>query len=520
MPDQRSTIELDQRYPPEELARIKLGLIPDQMEDKWFVYWQDETLFFHRSWTGICVYAVRFRCDDDGAAMVAADINRDPEECGTADDDDHAELIPYLIDVLLLRRPATYPSAQSSDAEEALEQWSVVGRAGLGVHPGDDAGGRGRIEVTYMPEPLAKMAEEKRLAELESRITGCLLGGAVGDALGAPVEFMSLDHIRRKFGPNGPADYAPWAGPIGGITDDTQMTLFTAEAMIRAYNRMRAKGIDPDWTSVFQGAYWRWLTTQGGVPDTERATDDYLTSWLTEVPELNHRRAPGTTCLNSLRSGDRGTPEEPINDRKGCGGVMRVAPAGLMSLSSNLSFEVGCLSAAVTHGHPSGWLAAGFLAGMLHEMLLGRGLREAADVALRELGQHHESREVSSSVQAALQLSQAGFPSAERVESLGAGWVAEEALAIGLYCALVADDFEHGVRLAITHSGDSDSTGSITGQLLGCSMGVRSIPDRWRSGLELRDIIEQVADDVYRTAYDPESLAPDDTYDFKRYPGW
>ena len=74
--------------------------------------------------------------------------------------------------------------------------------------------------------------------------------------------------------------------------------------------------------------------------------------------------------------------------------------------------------------------------------------------------------------------------------ALGAGWIAEEALAIGLYCALVADDFEHGVRLAITHSGDSDSTGSITGQILGARYGAGVIPQRWLDRLELREVID------------------------------
>ena len=62
----------------------------------------------------------------------------------------------------------------------------------------------------------------------ESRVLGCLLGGAVGDALGAPVEFMSLGEIQSSFGADGPEEYAEWGGPTGGITDDTQMTLFTA----------------------------------------------------------------------------------------------------------------------------------------------------------------------------------------------------------------------------------------------------------------------------------------------------
>ena len=70
-------------------------------------------------------------------------------------------------------------------------------------------------------------------ATARERFLGCLLAGAAGDALGAPVEFDSLARIREKYGPQGIRDFAPAYGKLGAITDDTQMTLFTAEAMIR-----------------------------------------------------------------------------------------------------------------------------------------------------------------------------------------------------------------------------------------------------------------------------------------------
>ena len=100
-------------------------------------------------------------------------------------------------------------------------------------------------------------------------------------------------------------------------------------------------------------------------------------------------------------------------------------------------------------------------------------------------------------MQAAVALAAAGAPSAERVERLGGGWVAEEALAIGLYCALAAPALEDALPLAVTHSGDSDSTGSIAGNLLGALLGERAIPARWLAPLELRDEIRTVATDLY-----------------------
>lgn len=102
------------------------------------------------------------------------------------------------------------------------------------------------------------------------------------------------------------------------------------------------------------------------------------------------------------------------------------------------------------------------------------------------------------------------------MESLGAGWVAEEALAISLYCALRAESFEHGVRLAVNHSGDSDSTGSMAGQLLGTAWGPEVIPARWLADLELRDVIERISGDL--VAVRNETLDTDAAW--SSYPGW
>ena len=96
-----------------------------------------------------------------------------------------------------------------------------------------------------------------------------------------------------------------------------------------------------------------------------------------------------------------------------------------------------------------------------------------------------------------MRLAAAGDPSPETVESLGQGWVAEEALAIAVYCALVSpNDFASGVRLAVNHSGDSDSTGAIAGNILGAKLGVGAIPDHWLSVLELRAELEVLAEDL------------------------
>jgi ADP-ribosylglycohydrolase len=337
---------------------------------------------------------------------------------------------------------------------------------------------------------------------------GCLLGGAAGDALGAPVEFLDLATIRRRHGPRGVTDLVAGDWPAGTVTDDTQMTLFTAEAMIRGLQRFNERGIASA-AGVARRAYLRWLHTQG-----ESVSEDVLDGWLVEVKGLHVRRAPGATCLSALRAGGHGERGEPANDSKGCGGVMRVAPVGLAM--GDFSFSAACEIAAITHGHPTGQLAAGYLAEVIAGIVDGLDLRGAAKAAFGPLAEERGHEETSAAVRKALDLAEEGAPTPSRVESLGGGWNAEEALAIGLYCALVANDFAHGVLLAVNHGGDSDSTGSIAGNLLGLVHGEGCIPKRWLERLELREVITRIADDLWEHFGRERSPECDD---WDRYPG-
>lgn len=355
------------------------------------------------------------------------------------------------------------------------------------------------------------------------KAVGCLLGGAVGDALGAAVEFDSLDRIRERFGRKGIRDFAPAYGRIGAITDDTQMTLFTAEGLIRSKSRMLDRGTTMPVT-VLYNAYLRWLATQGKMPKTNgfgfdvKTIDDLYPGWLSLLSDLHARRAPGNTCLSALESGHAGTVEgRPINNSKGCGGVMRVAPIGLVwPDDEDAAFDYGCKAAAITHGHPSGYLAAGLLSVVIARVVSGTSLEQAIESGLSRIDGLHQSDEVRKAVVRAWSEARCGSPSPEKVTSLGDGWVAEEALAISLYCALTAENLEEGIILAVNHGGDSDSTGAITGNILGAMHGNAAIPERWLTQLELHHEIEQIATDLHRYFHAPLFEPTDE--DFRRYP--
>ena len=108
------------------------------MEDKWFIYWKNDGLFFHRSWTGYCIYVVRFVAKADNFMMIEADVNRDPEQYNETNDENDIEMISCLVDVVLLHKEANFPNSEPSSERQALQDWSQVGRAMLGQYPDDE----------------------------------------------------------------------------------------------------------------------------------------------------------------------------------------------------------------------------------------------------------------------------------------------------------------------------------------------------------------------------------------------
>ncbi len=381
----------------------------------------------------------------------------------------------------------------------------------------------GAVETRGQAAFVARIAQEGALRGLAprtagpsptlARVRGCLLGGALGDALGNPIEFDgSAEAIASRYGAAPPSglDYAGRAE----ITDDTQMTLFTAEGLVRARQRLADRGISSITGSV-RGALGRWYETQ-----TRRTTTEHA-GWLLEVPGLHARRAPGNTCLGALRAhsqaSDAPTVDRRPNDSKGCGAVMRSAPFGIACASREEAFREARDAAVLTHGHPSGYLSAAYLAAVVFDVARGVALRDAMWVADRLLVREPDRAELEEAIAAARRVAAGGPPSAAALEGIGGGWVGEEALAIALACALTLErEDPRGVALAlwrsVAHGGDSDSTGSITGNLLGAMLGIEALPPRWLEALELREVIDRVAVDLHASTVIGAEL------DFESYP--
>ncbi len=319
------------------------------------------------------------------------------------------------------------------------------------------------------------------------RFHGCLIAGAIGDALGYPIEFDNHPSIVTRWGHEPPAPLAYADTPPALVSDDTQMTLFTAEGLIAA--------ADPnEQLDRIHQAYLRWLATQTGSATPAGG-------WLHSVERLHARRAPGNTCLSALsaqsQSFHRPSVSAPPNDSKGCGAIMRSAPIGLGALTREAAFELGRDAGVLTHGHPSGYLSAAYFAALIHDLCRGGELLEAMDAADALLACEFGAAETQRFVALAKELALGGPPSAAALEALGGGWTGESALSIALACLLSSDGVPATLWRAVAHGGDSDSTGSLVGNLLGAKHGTAPLPARWLDEVELGDVTAVLASDLY-----------------------
>lgn len=354
--------------------------------------------------------------------------------------------------------------------------------AEFGVEPSEAvrrvrAAREGAIET---PAQLSYVVSRRQLdhdpAHLD-RLLGCVLGGAVGDAFGYAIEFDRLEEIKARHGPKGLAAPIYQGGQLV-VSDDTQMTAFTIEGLVRA-GRTGEFSLATV-TEEVRRAYLDWLKTQRGALPRPR-------HGLARFESLWRRRAPGNTCLSALKAGGHGAPTSPINNSKGCGGVMRTAPIGLLpQLSSTEAFGFGVNAAALTHGHPSGYLPAGAMSAITRQVLAGRSLAGAVASADRDLSAWEGAEETRAILELAVALAdRTDLTSEQAIKRLGEGWVGEEALAIGVYAAAVARDFADAVRTAANHDGDSDSTASIAGQIWGAMHGLEGVPHDWVRRLDV-----------------------------------
>ncbi len=348
------------------------------------------------------------------------------------------------------------------------------------------------------------------------QIRGSLIGGDVGDALGYAIEFWREGQIFETFGPKGITSYKLVKGKAI-ISDDTQMTLFTGEGLLAGDIARSMSGANEFPRVYVKKSYDDWYLTQtcsfAKVKGEKELAGETISGLLT-IPELFAQRAPGLTCLSALRNEKNVVDDyvkNPVNNSKGCGGVMRVAPIALRyRLNKNytgtlqeLDMEAAQL-AAITHGHSLGYMPAAVLSHVISRILLDKDkkslksiVEEARDTAAEIFAGDAHLDQLIRIINLAIELSENDMDDLDNIHRLGEGWVAEETLGISLYCSLkYSNDFSAAMIASVNHKGDSDSTGAVTGNIVGALVGYDAIEDKWKKNLELHDVILEMADEL------------------------
>ena len=355
---------------------------------------------------------------------------------------------------------------------------------------GADTGCGERRSLPIWKDLMAAQSERWRLVRANpapSRLNafaGSLVGLAVGDALGYPAEFRTRQQILETYGPAGLTDFVgvrdpAWPRrpmiigephPPGTYTDDTQMSLAVAEALIEA-----------------------------GHEGPNRCMQRIAERWVAWSESPDNNRAPGETCMTGCQKLAAGVPwsDSGNPNSKGCGSAMRVAPIGLYFWHDEAQLlDLARKSSIATHGHDAGIEGAAAAALLVQLALRKTPPRKMYEALMAECAPR------SPDFRRALQKvpDRLGDDPADVLseQGLGEGWVAEEAVASALYCFWRSpDDFEETVLTAVNTDGDSDSIACIAGSISGAFNGLDAIPQPWRAGVENAEYLLQTAERLW-----------------------
>lgn len=357
---------------------------------------------------------------------------------------------------------------------------------------------------------------------LDDRFKGVMLGLAIGDAFGYPIELMDYDSICERFEKKGCLDLAVSKKTGTALfTDDTQLSLFTADGLLWAHSAGADDGRANYEDYIFL-AYQVWLYTQTKTV----AGKEY--AWLFDPNEnpyklrllkakgLYKKRTADTKNIDALlkiRNMEYGTPENPKNDNKDNGAVKRVAPVGLYFYNdTKKAFDMGCRAAAITHGSPVGYIAAGCYAALIAEIVSGAEIEDAVHTVIDLLSGVKDGEILKKTLQYALEL--VGNESVEpraAVKKMGYGFEAYEALAIAVYCAVLHYEApRYAIQLAANHDGASDTCASMTAAIMGAYYGDGGFPKGWADRLQYRNLIASMAEKMLKAVCASDDYNVDD----------
>jgi ADP-ribosylglycohydrolase len=338
----------------------------------------------------------------------------------------------------------------------------------------------------------------------QDKTLGAMLAFAVGDAYGYPVRGMTYAQMCQRFDKKGCLDLAVSRKTNTALfTDATQLMLFTADGILWA--DAEAGGGAINYTAYVFYAYQLWLYTQTKAP----AGPEY--NWLfAENKNHNPRllRAKGlyrprtlddkmVSILSAARDMNYGRISKPVSNYSDADGLKRVLPAGIyFNYDTETAFRAGADFAAITHGHPDAYLAAGCYSAAIADIINGEAIDDAFRHAMRILRQYDGHENVFAALDQALNLLEdRKISPMEAMRRLGTGYEAPQALAMAFFAAVLhKDSFVLTLQLAANQDGASDTVTALAAGLLGALYGTSCIPARWLKKLQYEEMIEKLAD--------------------------
>jgi ADP-ribosyl-[dinitrogen reductase] hydrolase len=320
---------------------------------------------------------------------------------------------------------------------------------------------------------IGQVEMEVELREVEGRYVGCLLGMAIGDALGMPVEFLGPEDIRRRFGRV--TDFLPMPESRSGhhlqagqYTDDTSLMLRTVESIIEK------EDIEPEDIAM---RFVKWFASA----------------------DRSKRRAGRTTsqAIMSLIKGVHWQASGIVGTEASNGSVMRIAPIGLANLYDleTLAEDAKTIS-TITHAHPEAVAACRAISFAIALLAaVGCDVNKLLDRTV----QFVHGTTVAERLLRVKELLSMDIPTEAALAELGTKSNAIQTTASAFFCFLKApNNFEEAVISAVMGGYDTDTTAAVTGSLSGAHVGMAGIPRRWVERVENSEYIQRLGRQLYR----------------------
>jgi ADP-ribosyl-[dinitrogen reductase] hydrolase len=422
-------IDISLHFTDSQYLKLQNGLMPQQQEDKWFIFFEDNWLYFHRSWTGLGIYKAQLIKEEKGYAIKEFWAERSQVAYKNEDDNHDREVLCLLIAGGLLRVDVSriYAGKFGQSPTNAIEGWSLFGSLLFA--------GQGRSNL--------------------EKIKAALFGLAVGDALGVPIEFMSREYLKAR-----PLvemiGYGTYKNePPGTFSDDSSLTFCLVEELILGYDLKKLADLFIDW---FDNKYW---TATGSVFDVGIATNaaiDRLKSGI--QPEL---------------AGGMG---EASN---GNGSLMRILPLVFYIQDKQIKerFQITKEVSSLTHAHIRSVIGCFYYLEFARLVINGEEKFSIYSKLQQEIPAFLNSLSINpAEISRFDRLLKNNIANLNSDQIQSSGYVIHT-LESSIWSLLTTDNYQDAVLKSINLGDDTDTTGAVMGGLAGLVYGYDSIPKKW-----------------------------------------